>query len=343
VFEAVEKVPGVSAKVLQVAIFVVTMDVTQEQLGQTDYKLSPEELEQVKVLLRAASIDPLCKKLFGGKACPPTPTPTATPVPTATSTPSPTPTATPKPIPVTTPTVYRGTNETKDWNFRGALVRNKESDEQWHEIDLTAYPQGGLLSADYSVFPGEWTIYKFVLAGKDRTTIIISEVEVSQGGKNKAPIHIPIDGEKVYVRVSYGLFKGGNPYGVHVGLITHAKNYSAEKAMPIGLPATITSKLVSAKDVNWFKLDLTDYPDGVINAMLAVPATLLPDNKGSFAVTLIESNMVTVKDEKMIKAGGKDTLRTLIRGGQSYYVKVSPRENAYNPTDVYALEITFGR
>ena len=233
-------------------------------------------------------------------------------------------------------------NRTEQWDFADALQKNSD-DVRYHEVDLGEFPQGGLLTAHYTVFPhkASFVNYNFAVVGSGKTKLLAPVVPLSQTKTDSQDIVI-VDEDRIFVRVSYGLFKSDNPYGVSVTFTSNSENRSAATALPVSLPGLISSKLITPADINRFRIDLTDFPDGALNVTLVMPAELLPSNEGVYVINAL-AGVVPIIAPRIIGAGEGDSLTIPLEGCNVYDIEVSSGDGAYNPNVPYLLEIEFVR
>ncbi len=192
--------------------------------------------------------------------------------------------------------------------------------------------------------------------GNFKIELLDDKAGVIQEGKfeskqNSGTIRYPVDKGNVYYvkvggKISYGHVDFSFSYSINTDLTPNSINSNPDNAIPIQMSEIVEGKIVSPKDVNWFKLDLRDYSNGEIIINLGLPDGMFEKSgyMGYVTMELLEENKINIVGSAKASLKEPSTFKKEIKGGNVYYIKIytvytEHQGYLYHPTEPYKLEV----
>lgn len=267
-------------------------------------------------------------------------------------------------------------------------------DVNWFKLDLGDYSDGDII-INIS-FPDDAVMYnrmKMELLGENKSEVIgyvyakpdsaaMSRYTAFKKNMPKASGHYPekeIEGGKTYYIKTYivnasGLIDPPTTYTLEVRGTTIVPlsvmdeepdtyvltSNTADSAITVNLPAQMTGRITSEDDVQWFKIDLSAYPNGgVLIVTLSMPTKTepscdficrqpvcfnvprTPPDCSHYQFEVVEGDKKTGVMKGSVAPKDEKAFRHVLERGAQYYFKVSAPNERYNKEEPYTIDVRF--
>ena len=205
-------------------------------------------------------------------------------------------------------------------------------DAHFYRIDLSKYT-GGTLRLTFTApraAKGSITLHLMDEAGvNDLTTKYVNPAATETVLTTLQP--------GSYVIKIEGSTDPQNPYTLGIGFNANGASADKDHAVPLNLVGSVQGFLNSSKDVHWYRVDMSQFPQGgQFTTALTLPAAI----KGDVQLHLVDPGGGTDVHSVYVYPGKNNLVSDEADSAKNYYIEVES-DGAFSATEPYVLATVF--